>query len=140
MQLIEPRGPGIRVDSGFKTGSEVTHFYDPLLAKLIVHAENRNAAIQRMQTALREFVVHGVVTNMDFMQAVLQHDDFAQGKVSTRWVERNFGEWHPVEAEKEALIAAALADVLFVGGKTQSAVSNETDPFNPWKQTGNYRN
>ena len=140
LQLIEPRGPGIRVDSGFKTGSEVTHFYDPLLAKLIVHAENRNAAIQRMQTALREFVVHGVVTNMDFMQAVLQHDDFAQGKVSTRWVERNFGEWHPVEAEKEALIAAALADVLFVGGKTQSAVSNETDPFNPWKQTGNYRN
>ncbi|HNF36311.1 MAG TPA: acetyl-CoA carboxylase biotin carboxylase subunit, partial [Anaerolineales bacterium] len=133
LQLIEPRGPGIRVDSGFKTGSEVTHFYDPLLAKLIVHAENRNAAIQRMQTALREFVVHGVVTNMDFMQAVLQHDDFAQGKVSTRWVERNFGEWHPVEAEKEALIAAALADVLFVGGKTQSAVSNETDPFNPWK-------
>ena len=140
LQLIEPRGPGIRVDSGFKTGSEVTHFYDPLLAKLIVHAENRNAAIQRMQTALREFVVHGVVTNMDFMQAVLQHDDFAQGKVSTRWVERNFGEWHPVKAEKEALIAAALADVLFVGGKTQSAVSNETDPFNPWKQTGNYRN
>ena len=140
LQLIEPRGPGIRVDSGFKTGSEVTHFYDPLLAKLIVHDENRNAAIQRMQTALREFVVHGVVTNMDFMQAVLQHDDFAQGKVSTRWVERNFGEWHPVEAEKEALIAAALADVLFVGGKTQSAVSNETDPFNPWKQTGNYRN
>ena len=140
LQLIEPRGPGIRVDSGFKTGSEVTHFYDPLLAKLIVHAENRNAAIQRMQTALREFIVHGVVTNMDFMQAVLKHEDFAQGKVSTRWVEKSFGGWHPVEAEKEALIAAALADVLFVGGKTQSAVSNETDPFNPWKQTGNYRN
>ena len=140
LQLIEPRGPGIRVDSGFKTGSEVTHFYDPLLAKLIVHAENRNAAIQRMQTALREFIVHGVVTNMDFMQAVLKHEDFAQGKVSTRWVEKSFGGWHPVEAEKEALIAAALADVLFVGGKTQSAVSNETDPFNTWKQTGNYRN
>src|SRR3972149_9788484 len=87
LQFIEPRGPGIRVDSGFTTGSEVTHFYDPLLAKLIVHAENREIAIQRMQTALREFIVHGVVTNIDFMQVVLAHDDFAKGKVSTGWVE-----------------------------------------------------
>ncbi|HEX9838932.1 MAG TPA: acetyl-CoA carboxylase biotin carboxylase subunit, partial [Anaerolineales bacterium] len=51
LQFIEPRGPGIRLDSGFSAGSEVTHFYDPLLAKLIVHAENREAAIQRMQAA-----------------------------------------------------------------------------------------
>ncbi|MCI0555049.1 MAG: acetyl-CoA carboxylase biotin carboxylase subunit, partial [Anaerolineae bacterium] len=71
LQYIEPRGPGIRVDSGFTAGDEVTHFYDPLLAKLIVHAEDRKTAIQRMQAALREFVVHGVVTNIDFMQSVL---------------------------------------------------------------------
>src|SRR6185295_2744717 len=88
LQYIEPRGPGIRVDSGFSAGDDVTHFYDPLLAKLIVHAENREAAIQRMQSALREFVVHGVVTNIDFMQAVLEHDDFVKGKVTTRWVEK----------------------------------------------------
>ena len=140
LQFLEPRGPGIRVDSGFTTGSEVNHFYDPLLAKLIVHAENRETAIQRMQIALREFVVHGVVTNIDFMQAVLKHEDFAQSKVSTRWVEQSFGEWNPPVPEIESLIAAALADVVFVGTKSLAAVSNETDPFNPWKQTGNYRN
>jgi acetyl/propionyl-CoA carboxylase alpha subunit len=83
LQFGEPKGAGIRVDSGFVTGSEVTHFYDPLLAKLIVHAGDRTAAMQRMQMALREFVVHGVVTNIDFMQAVLRHDDFAKGNVST---------------------------------------------------------
>jgi acetyl-CoA carboxylase biotin carboxylase subunit len=140
LQFIEPRGPGIRVDSGFTTGSEVTHFYDPLLAKLIIHAENRETAIQRMRTALRDFVVHGVVTNIDFLQAVMAHEDFAQGKVSTRWVEKNFGEWQSTKAEKESLIAAALADVVFAGVKSQPAVSNETDPFNPWKQTKSYRN
>ena len=139
LQFIEPRGPGIRVDSGFTTGSEVTHFYDPLLAKLIVHAENRETAIQRMQTALKEFVVHGVVTNIDFMQAMLAHDDFAGGKVSTRWVEAKFKEWNTPEPSAESLVAAALADVVFAG-KTQPAVSNETDPFNPWKKTNNYRN
>ncbi|MBI5352371.1 MAG: acetyl-CoA carboxylase biotin carboxylase subunit [Chloroflexi bacterium] len=145
LQFIEPRGPGVRVDSGFVTGSDVTHFYDPLLAKLIVHAEDRSAAIQRMQIALKEFIVHGVVTNIDFMQAVLAHADFAQGKVSTRWVERSMesGNLAPVQqqsAELQNLIAAALADVVFTGSKSQSAVSNETDPFNPWKQTNNYRN
>ena len=144
LQFLEPRGPGIRVDSGFKTGSDVNHFYDPLLAKLIVHAANRDTAIQRMQTALREFIVHGVVTNIDFMQAVLKHEDFAQGKVSTRWVEKNL-ELDGLLPEQdipsfENLIAAALADVVFVGAKAQPAVSNETDPFNPWKQTKNYRN
>jgi len=140
LQFIEPKGPNIRVDSGFTTGSEVTHFYDPLLAKLIVYAENRETAVQRMQTALKEFIVHGVSTNIDFMQAVLAHSDFAQGKVSTRWVEENFKEWNVPDPSFESLIAAALADVVFAGPNTQPAVSNETDPFSPWKQTNNYRN
>jgi acetyl/propionyl-CoA carboxylase alpha subunit len=146
LQFIEPRGPGIRVDSGFTTGSDVTHFYDPLLAKLIVYTENRETAIQRMQTALKEFVVHGVVANIDFMQAVLAHDDFIQGKVSTRWVESALESGslflgnQQQTVDLQSLIAAALADVVFAGAKSQPAVSNETDPFNPWKQTNNYRN
>ncbi|HQV64336.1 MAG TPA: hypothetical protein PKV19_10070, partial [Anaerolineales bacterium] len=115
-------------------------------AKLIVHAENRETAIQRMQTALSEFVVHGVVTNIDFMQAVNAHEDFTNGKVSTRWVEHTLesGSLLPdvqqQAVELQRLIAAALADVVFVGSKSQPAVSNETDPFNPWKQTKSYRN
>lgn len=145
LQFIPPQGPGIRVDSGFMLGSDVTHFYDPLLAKLIVHAENRETAIRRMQAALRDFIVHGVVTNIDFMQTVLETEDFKQGKVSTRWVEKNMVSGGLLDAQKQGtaiheLIAAALADVVFVNGKAQSAVSKETDPFNPWKQTGNYRN
>lgn len=146
LQFIEPRGPGIRVDSGFTTGSEVTHFYDPLLAKLIVHAENRDTAIQKIRTALHDFVVHGVVTNIDFMQAVLAHEDFVACKVTTRWVEKILESGsllldnHQRAAGLQYLIAAALADVVFTGSKSQPAVSNETDPFSPWKQLNNYRN
>jgi 3-methylcrotonyl-CoA carboxylase alpha subunit len=143
LQFIEPRGPGIRVDSGFATGDEVTHFYDPLLAKLIVHAENREIAIQRMQTALQDFIVHGVVTNIDFMQSVLEHEHFATGKVSTRWVEQvlESGSLLPKQQALSLhnLIAAALADVVFISGRAQPAVSNETDPFSPWKKTDSYR-
>jgi acetyl/propionyl-CoA carboxylase alpha subunit len=140
LQFIPPQGPGIRVDSGFAAGDDVTHFYDPLLAKLIVHAGSRDDAIKRIKNALNDFVVHGVVTNIDYMRAVVETDDFKQGRVSTRWVESNFGKWTPAQADHRGLIAAALADVVFVGGKARPAVSNETDPFNPWKQTGNYRN
>ncbi|WKZ47313.1 MAG: acetyl-CoA carboxylase biotin carboxylase subunit [Anaerolineales bacterium] len=140
LQFIEPRGPGIRVDSGFRAGDEVTHFYDPLLAKLIVHSENRETAIQKMQSALREFVVHGVTTNIDFMQAVLSHPDFANGNVSTKWVEDHF-KWTPLaEPSFESLIAAALADTLVPSSKSQVSSSNEHDPFSPWKSPSGFRN
>ncbi|MCI0608910.1 MAG: acetyl-CoA carboxylase biotin carboxylase subunit [Anaerolineae bacterium] len=145
LQYIEPRGPGIRVDSGFTAGDEVTHFYDPLLAKLIVHAEDRKTAIQRMQAALREFVVHGVVTNIDFMQSVLAHEDFANGKVSTRWVEKtlesdsllsNMREQAPA---LQSLIAAALADLTIVNRQSEIVNRNESDPYSPWKSPSGFR-
>ncbi len=140
LQYIEPRGPGIRVDSGFRAGDEVTHFYDPMLAKLIVHGESRELAIQKMQTALRDFVVHGVVTNIDFMQAVLAHPDFADGKVSTRWIENNFNWTPPVEPPFESFIAASLADIVVPGTKSQVPGLNESDPYSPWKTPSGFRN
>lgn len=140
LQYIEPRGPGIRVDSGIRAGDEVTYFYDPMLAKVIVHAENREAATQKMGAALREFIVHGVVTNIDFMQAVLSHPDFANGKVSTRWVETNFNWAPPSEPTFESLIAASLADITVPSSKSQVSRSNEIDPFSPWKNPNGFRN
>ena len=139
LQFIEPRGPGIRVDSGFRPGDEVTHFYDPLLAKLIVHAEDRVTAIQRMQAALREFVVHGVITNIDFLQAVLSHPDFAQGKVSTRWVETDFNWTPPPGPSPEALVAASLADFVVPRTRYQVPGSTEVDPYSPWKNPSGFR-
>jgi acetyl/propionyl-CoA carboxylase alpha subunit len=146
LQYIEPRGPGIRVDSGFRAGDTVTHFYDPMLAKLIVHAENRGAAIQKMQAALRDFVVHGVVTNIDFLQDVLAHPDFADGKVSTRWVETNFNWTPPSEPSFESLIAASLADFTtpfgydVINRQSRFENRNEPDPYSPWKNPNGFRN
>lgn len=149
LQYIEPRGPGIRLDSGFTAGNEVTHFYDPLLAKLIVHAENREAAIQRMQAALKEFVVHGVITNIDFLQAVLSHPNFANGQVTTRWVENNLESLMEsrsllLENRQPAvglhIIAAALADLTNVNRQSKIENQNEPDPYSPWKAASGFRN
>ena len=140
LQYIEPRGPGIRVDSGFTAGDEVTHFYDPLLAKLIVHAESRDTAIQRMQAALRDFIVHGVVTNIDFLQDVLSHPDFANGQVTTRWVETRFNWAPPAEPSFESLVAVSLADLTIVNRQSSIVNRNEPDPYSPWKNPSGFRN
>jgi acetyl-CoA carboxylase biotin carboxylase subunit len=147
LQYLEPSGPGIRVDSGFTRGNQVTHFYDPLLAKLIVHAEDRASAIQRMQASLKEFVVHGVITNIDFLQAVLFHPDFENGKVTTRWVEQNSESLIKLQRllfenrEQVAglhIVAAALLD--FTNNSPSSIVhSNEPDPYSPWKAASGFR-
>ena len=146
LQYLEPHGPGIRVDSGFTIGNEVTHFYDPLLAKLIVYAENRDAAIQRMSAALKEFVVHGVITNIDFLQAVLSHPDFAKGQVTTRWVEANLESNSSLFERQEHTppgrpglhsIAAALADLTITNRKPE--ITNESDPYSPWKVPSGFR-
>ena len=150
LQFIEPHGPGLRVDSGFRAGDTVTHFYDPMLAKLIVHAENRKAAIQKMQAALKEFIVHGVITNIDFLQDVLSHKDFAEGKVSTRWVETHMESDSFLSALREqapsfqSLIAASLADMAIPFGHNvanrKSEIVNERDPYSPWKNPNGFRN
>ncbi len=133
-----PQGPGIRVDSGFAAGQEVSHFYDPLLAKIITYGETREQARLRMLAALRQCVVHGVTTNIDFMQAVLAHEDFVNGKVHTRWVETSFA-WQPAPATLEALVTAALATDANKPA-TATAASHESEPFSPWKSSNGFRN
>jgi len=149
LQYIEPKGPGIRVDSGFTLGDEVTHFYDPMLAKLIVHGEFRELAIQKMQAALRDYVVHGVITNIDFLQNVLAHEDFANGQVTTRWVEKTLetlesGSLLPKNGQQavrlQSLIAAALADLTIVNRQSKIENRNEPDPYSPWKNPNGFRN
>ncbi len=83
-----PGGLGVRVDSGVYEQYVVQPHYDSLLAKLIVHADTREAALQRMRRALGEFVVEGIRTNVPFQRSVLSDPDFCAGRYDTRLVER----------------------------------------------------
>ncbi|MGN6379009.1 MAG: acetyl/propionyl/methylcrotonyl-CoA carboxylase subunit alpha [Gaiellales bacterium] len=87
-----PSWPGLRVDSGATAGDEVGLRYDPLLAKLIAHAEDRDACIDRMAAALADTVVLGVATNLGFLRWLVAHPAFRAGEVDTGFVER---EWSP---------------------------------------------
>jgi acetyl-CoA carboxylase, biotin carboxylase subunit len=83
-----PGGLGVRVDSAAYENYVVLPYYDSLLAKLIVFAENREVAIRRMIRALGEYVVQGIRTNIPFHRAALQEEAFAKGEYDTRFVER----------------------------------------------------
>ncbi len=85
----EPAGPGVRVDSWVTPGTNVTQYYDNLMAKLVVWAPDRAAAISRGRRALEEFKVEGVATTIPAHLAVLAHPDFLSGNHHTRWMEES---------------------------------------------------
>src|SRR3989454_8612227 len=86
-QYLPPGGPGVRVDSHLYAGYQVPPHYDSLLAKLIVWAESREAAIARMQRALDEFVIEGITTTIPFLQRLLKHEGFIRGETHTAFIQ-----------------------------------------------------
>jgi len=85
----EPAGPGVRVDSWIRTGTTVSPYYDNLMAKLIVWGSDREMAINRGKRALREFKVRGVSTTIPAHLAVLDNEDFLEGRHHTKWMEES---------------------------------------------------
>ena len=105
----EPQGPGVRVDSGVREGGTVSVNYDPLLAKLTVLAESRDAAIARALAALRSFPVLGIRTNIPFLIRLLDHREVRAGRLHTGFIEQHLDELiaHR-ETPAEAVAAAAV--------------------------------
>ncbi len=90
LQLREPSGPGIRLDSGVYPGWNVPMDYDPLLAKLAVWAESRPAAIARMRRAISEYAISGIQTNLEFFRGILADAEFANGRLHTAFLDDYF--------------------------------------------------
>ena len=109
-------GYGVRLDTGYVEGDEVTTHYDAMLAKLVVHAPSRPAALRRLADVLRRTQVHGVRTNRDLLVEVLRHDAFVAGEVSTDFLDRRdlaalHGQVDPHTVTQSAFAAAvALAE------------------------------
>ena len=126
---------GVRVDAGIAEGQIVTSHYDPMLAKLIVSAADRPAAIARMRAALAETVLLGLTTNLEFLQAVLASDDFAAGVMDTAYVDRELADWGPAPIPLAALSAAARVDA----GPPADESELGHDPYSPWAHLDGFR-
>jgi acetyl-CoA carboxylase biotin carboxylase subunit len=124
-----PQGPGVRVDDGFEEGMEIPIYYDPMIAKLITHGENRLDAIDRMIRAIDDFRITGIQTTLDFCRFALQHEAFVSGDFNTKFVELYFTpeKLEPVFTPEEQESLAALAVEFFL---------KEEDRVNPTHAVG----
>jgi propionyl-CoA carboxylase alpha chain len=129
-----PSGPGIRVDGGYEEGMEVPIYYDPMLAKLVVHGANRAEAIQKMKEAIAMYEVEGVATTLPFGVFVLHHPAFVTGNFDTHFVHQYYAPEQLLEQQKEtAEVAALLGLRLHLENKRQLKVV--TAQQSNWKPT-----
>jgi acetyl-CoA carboxylase biotin carboxylase subunit len=127
-----PSGPFVRVDSDLRIRSQVTVYYDSLVAKLIVWAENRADAVERMLRALREFKIVGVQTTIPFQIQLFQDRKFRAGRIHTHFVDKEF-DFKDVKSdhhEEAAVIAAALE---FLRREQMTPKYASPRPISPWK-------
>ncbi|MBT1074185.1 acetyl/propionyl/methylcrotonyl-CoA carboxylase subunit alpha [Geobacter grbiciae] len=131
----------VRIDTGVGQGGEVSIYYDPMIAKLIVWDTDRAGALRRLQKALADYQVVGVTTNIGFLGSVAAHPAFAAADLDTGFIERHrtdlFPDPHPAS---DRTLALASLDVLLrrtVEAKRTALAS--ADPYSPWHQTSGWR-
>jgi acetyl-CoA carboxylase biotin carboxylase subunit len=131
-----PQGPGVRVDDGFEEGMEIPIYYDPMIAKLAVHADTRLEACDRMTRAIDEYRISGVQTTLSFCRFVMNHEAFRSGKFDTHFVQKYF---KPEYLNKEDVLEMELAAIFASGGdsielKDKKAVyAQESSDISAWK-------
>ena len=142
-KLVIPAGPGVRYDSGSYQGWDVPIYYDPLLAKLCVWAETRDAAISRLARVLNEYAVEGIQTSLPFFRSVVQSNQFRRGEFDTGFIDRFWaarptaGESQADEEKTRLADIAVIASVLHAkGSKERQGVATPAHTESRWKLYG----
>ncbi len=112
-RYIKPTGDGIRVDDGYNEGMAIPIFYDPMIAKLVVHAKDRLHAIQKMKDAITGYHIEGVMTTLPLGTFVMEEEAFISGKIDTHFLQDHFTPQKIKEKQEANAAIAALAAVRF---------------------------
>jgi 3-methylcrotonyl-CoA carboxylase alpha subunit len=125
---------GVRVDTGVRAGDEISPWYDPMIAKLVVHGDDRAMALRRLAEALAHYEIVGVASNVAFLQRLVAHDAFAGATLDTGLIARHHAALFPPSppVPPHALLAAALAETLALVVRRGLAARASGDPHSPW--------
>ena len=146
IRLVPPaESLNVRVDTGVEEGDEITPYYDPMIAKLIVWEESndnsRVAALARMRKALADYQIAGVTTNIDFLSRLVACPAFAGADLDTGLIERQksflFPEPQPVP--RDVLLVATVGELLWEQFAARQAAKNSGDPWSPWHARDGWR-
>ncbi len=133
----EPQGPGIRVDAGVVENSDVSVYYDPMLAKLVVSDETRRDAIARATSALKQYIVLGLRTNIAFLLAILQHPRFVTGDIDTGFLETEGASLRAAADAGDVPPAGLVAAAFHTDGASHAVGSRR--PIDPFDTLGGWR-
>lgn len=138
----EVSSPGVRLDSGYRDGNEVTIDFDPMLAKLITWGDSRDQSITRMREALKEIPFAGIKNNREFLIKTLSHSSFLSGETYTHFIENHLEELLRKEDEFQDLaLHAAIAAVIDEGTMIGSSKQRDKSALNnSWQVLGGFRN
>jgi len=131
----------VRVDTGVEQGDAITPFYDPMIAKLIVHAADRAGALARMKSALAQYRIVGVANNVEFLGRLVASDSFVRADLDTALIEREQAALFPAPAPppEDAWLLAALAEVERDAAAARQAADRAADPGSPWRALDGWR-
>ncbi|HET7332425.1 acetyl/propionyl/methylcrotonyl-CoA carboxylase subunit alpha [Dyella sp.] len=131
----------VRLDGGVVEGDTVTIFYDPMIAKLIVHDSNRVQALQRLREALAECEIVGPKSNIAFLERLARHPIVVEGRIDTGYLDRHLDEFLTGDAapSEHALLAAATAALLHDERAVVAATAHGSDPHSPWSRADAWR-
>jgi 3-methylcrotonyl-CoA carboxylase alpha subunit len=124
-----PQGAGIRVDSGVESGSVVSPWYDPMIAKVIAHGADRDAALDRLAAALGATVVIGPHANAAFLKALAEHPDFRAGRHDTGFIDRHLAQLTRVDPAADAAAVAAAVEALLAPPASANRNARWSDPW-----------
>ncbi|MCW9033187.1 MAG: acetyl/propionyl/methylcrotonyl-CoA carboxylase subunit alpha [Rhodospirillales bacterium] len=133
--------PHVRVETGVLQGDEVSIYYDPMIAKLVVWDVDRDSALRRLRSALADYQVVGMTTNIDFLAAVAGHPAFAAVDLDTRFIDRHKNDLIPESqpASDRTLALACLEVLLQRREEARIVAGRSNDPFSPWNVTSGWR-
>ena len=133
---VRPQGHGIRVDDGFEQGMDIPFYYDPMIAKMICHAESREDAIEKTIRATDEYEITGIETTLGFCRYVMGHEAFRSGQFDTKFVEKYFSpealQTNGHEGERQ--LASALVATLLEQSKMKMALPTQPTGQSKWKK------
>ena len=142
VHLVAPKeGDGVRVDTGVAQGDSITPFYDPMIAKLIVHAADRPAALATMKAALAAYRIVGVANNVEFLGRLISTESFARAKLDTALIEREQAALAPPAGDPPiaAWLVAAFAEAERARAAAFAAARQGPESGSPWRSLDAWR-
>lgn len=131
--LKEPKAEGLRIDTGISINSEISKYYDPMIAKLIAFGQTREEALHKLQQALAHYYIAGVTTNIPFLQAICTHPKFMQAQLSTDFLEKEQIPLAKINSELALNLVAAFDYLQLINSTTDPLLQDTFSwPNNQW--------